>query len=73
MRTDKFQNVGVGLLMQILILVVNSNVENAFSTGMIGLFYGPVFPGCLAQANDILPSEIRMISMALMYVLILQQ
>ncbi|KAF9480471.1 MFS general substrate transporter [Pholiota conissans] len=55
----------VGISMQILIWVVNSDVENAFSTSMIGLFYGPVFPASLALANDVLPSEIRMISMAL--------
>ncbi|KAF8971543.1 major facilitator superfamily domain-containing protein [Flammula alnicola] len=55
----------IGLTMQILIWTVNSNIENAFSTSIVGLVYGPVFPACLALANDILPSEIRMVSMAL--------
>ena len=59
-------HLAIGLSMQILIWLVNSEIENAFSTAVIGFFYGPIFPGCLALANDILPSEIRMVSMALM-------
>ncbi|CAA7264720.1 unnamed protein product [Cyclocybe aegerita] len=55
----------MGLIMQILIWTVNSNVQNAFATGVIGLVFGPVFPAILTLANDILPSEVRMVSMAL--------
>ncbi|KDR84783.1 hypothetical protein GALMADRAFT_131573 [Galerina marginata CBS 339.88] len=55
----------IGLTMQILIWRVNSNLENSVSTAIIGLVYGPVFPACLTLANDILPSEVRMVSMAL--------
>ncbi|KAF7339651.1 MFS domain-containing protein [Mycena sanguinolenta] len=34
-------------------------------TSLIGLFFGPVFPACLELANDILPAEVSMISMAI--------
>ncbi|KAF8168311.1 major facilitator superfamily domain-containing protein [Crassisporium funariophilum] len=44
---------------------VNSNIQNAFSTSIIGLAYGPLFPAILAMANDLLPAEVRMISMGL--------
>ena len=55
--------------MQLLIWFVNSNVQNAFYTGMIGLAYGPVFPASLTLANDILPPDIHMVSMAIMCVI----
>jgi len=54
--------------MQLQIWFVNSNVENAVATSVIGLVYGPVFPACLTLANVILPSEVRMVSMAFMWV-----
>ncbi|KAJ6519608.1 major facilitator superfamily domain-containing protein [Mycena sanguinolenta] len=56
---------GLALGMQILIWLVNSNIENAVSASLIGLFFGPVFPACLELANDILPAEVSMISMAI--------
>ena len=59
----------VGLTMQLLIWFVNSNIQNAFSTAIIGLAYGPVFPASLTLANDILPSDIHMVSMAIMCVI----
>ena len=55
--------------MQLLIWFVNSNIQNAFSTGIIGLAYGPVFPASLTLANDILPPNIHMVSMAIMCVI----
>ena len=58
----------VGLIMQLLIWFVNSNIQNAFSTSIIGLVYGPVFPATLTLANDILPPDIHMVSMAIMCV-----
>ncbi|KAJ3560974.1 hypothetical protein NP233_g10486 [Leucocoprinus birnbaumii] len=45
--------------------VVQSNVQNSIATAFIGLFYGPVFPGALGMANDVLPEEVHMVSMAL--------
>jgi fucose permease len=56
--------------MQLLIWFVNSNIQNAFSTSIIGLAYGPVFPASLTLANDILPPDIHMVSMAIMCVII---
>ena len=55
--------------MQLLIWFVNSNIQNAFSTGIIGLAYGPVFPASLTLVNDILPPDIHMVSMAIMCVI----
>lgn len=52
--------------MQLQIWFVNSNIQNALATSIIGMVYGPVFPACLSLANDILPSEVRLVSMALM-------
>jgi len=52
--------------MQLQIWFVNSNVENAFATSVIGMVFGPIFPACLSLANDILPSEVRLVSMAFM-------
>lgn len=54
----------IGLAMQLQIWFVNSNAQNAFATSVIGVVYGPVFPACLSLANDILPSEVRLVSMA---------
>ena len=55
--------------MELSILFVKSNIANAVATAIIGTLFGPLFPACLSVANDILPSEVQMISMALMYVL----
>jgi hypothetical protein len=52
--------------MNLLVWFVNSNVENAVSTSIIGFVYGPIFPATLALANDLLPPEVHMVSMALM-------
>lgn len=51
--------------MQLLIWFVNSNVENAFSTGLIGVLHGPIFPACLTMANELLPPNVHMSSMTL--------
>jgi fucose permease len=56
----------LGLILQVLVWVVQSDVQNSIATGFIGLFYGPVFPAALAMANDVLPEEVHMVSMALM-------
>ncbi|KAJ2920395.1 hypothetical protein MD484_g112, partial [Candolleomyces efflorescens] len=51
--------------MQFLIWFVRSVVVDSVALAVIGLLYGPLFPACLSVANDILPQEIRMVSMAL--------
>ncbi|KAF9557866.1 MFS general substrate transporter [Agrocybe pediades] len=57
--------IGVSVAVHLTIWLVNSYVENAIATGMIGVLYGPVFPACLTMATDILPAEVLMVSMAL--------
>ncbi|KAJ7275256.1 major facilitator superfamily domain-containing protein [Mycena haematopus] len=61
-------SLGLALGMQLLIWLINSDIENAVSASLIGAFFGPVFPACLELANDLLPAEVSMISMAIMYV-----
>ena len=56
------------LVLNILIWVVNSNLGNAICIASIGLMLGPVFPATLTLANEVLPMDVRMVSMALMYV-----
>ncbi|KAH8120553.1 MFS general substrate transporter [Phellopilus nigrolimitatus] len=55
----------VALSMHLLIWFVNSVLENAISTAIIGLLYGPVYPSVLALAVDMLPREAHMITMAI--------
>ncbi|KAK7058591.1 hypothetical protein VNI00_002227 [Paramarasmius palmivorus] len=56
---------GVALIMHILIWLVNSNIENSFSTAIIGLMYGPVWPASLTMLSEILPPDVRMMGMAI--------
>ncbi|KAF8898373.1 major facilitator superfamily domain-containing protein [Infundibulicybe gibba] len=58
-------SISVALVMHLLIWFVNSNIENAFSTSIIGLLYGPIFPACLDLATSILPPDVHMVAMAL--------
>ncbi|EJD04321.1 MFS general substrate transporter [Fomitiporia mediterranea MF3/22] len=53
------------LSMHLCIWFINSVFENAFSTGIVGLLYGPVYPSVLALAVDLLPKEAHMITMAI--------
>jgi len=59
----------LGLVLQVLVWVVKSNVQNSITTAFIGLLYGPIFPGILGIANDVLPGEVHMVAMALMWVM----
>jgi len=56
----------VALSMVLLILFVQSVIENAISAAVVGLVFGPMFPSALVLANDILPEEIHVISMNLL-------
>ncbi|KAH7921947.1 MFS general substrate transporter [Leucogyrophana mollusca] len=56
---------GVALAMHILIWFVNSTIENALSTAVVGLVYGPMFPSSLGLANEVLPEDVHMVSMAI--------
>ena len=52
--------------MHLLIWFVDSFVENAFSVAVVGLAYGPIFPGNMGQASEVYPEDLRMIGMAIM-------
>ena len=52
--------------MNILVCFVKNAVANAVCMSIIGSMSGPVFPGLLALANEVLPNEIHMISMAML-------
>ncbi|KAJ7071235.1 hypothetical protein C8F01DRAFT_1362977 [Mycena amicta] len=56
---------GMGLAMQLLMWFIKSTIENGVSASLIGIFYGPIFPVILEVANDLLPVEVHMISMAI--------
>ncbi|KAF7310724.1 MFS domain-containing protein [Mycena chlorophos] len=58
----------VGLVMQVLMWLVKSTVANAVSVSIIGLCFAPVFPSSLELANDLLPVEVHMIAMGIVYI-----
>ena len=58
--------IAIGFTMHLLIWFVNSVFENAFSTAVVGLVYGPIFPSVLALATELLPKEVHLIAMAVM-------
>ncbi|OAX39417.1 MFS general substrate transporter [Rhizopogon vinicolor AM-OR11-026] len=58
--------VRVAFSMTMLIWFVDSTTENALSSAVIGLVYGPIFAGTLGLCNDVLPSEVHMVSMAIL-------
>lgn len=59
-------NTGLALSMHLLIWFVASFIENAFSVAVVGLAYGPIFPGNMGQASEVFPEDLRMIGMAVM-------
>ncbi|PIL29597.1 hypothetical protein GSI_08233 [Ganoderma sinense ZZ0214-1] len=50
--------------MHLLIWFVPSFIENAVSTAVVGLVYGPIYPANLATTRDLLPTEVHLVSMA---------
>lgn len=58
------------MILHLTIWLVKSNIENAVATSLIGLLYGPIFPACLSMANDVLPAEVHMVAMALMWAIL---
>lgn len=59
---------GVVFSMNMLIWFVNSTTENAVSAAVVGLTFGPIFAGTLGLCNDVLPKEVHMVSMAILWV-----
>lgn len=56
----------LALSLQLTVWFIHSFVENAFATAVIGFAYGPIFVGNIAQANEIIPTELHMIAMQIM-------
>ncbi|KAJ7783550.1 major facilitator superfamily domain-containing protein [Mycena maculata] len=57
--------------MQLFIWFIDSNIENAVSCSLIGVFFGPMWPAILELTNDLLPVEVKLISMAIVYASVL--
>ncbi|EMD41723.1 hypothetical protein CERSUDRAFT_120694 [Gelatoporia subvermispora B] len=55
----------LAMCMHLCIWFVRSFVENAFSAAMVGVAYGPIFPGNLAQATETLPQELHLVCLAI--------
>ncbi|KAF8203265.1 MFS general substrate transporter [Pholiota molesta] len=60
-----FRDPCIAIVLHLTIWLVKSTVENAVATSLIGLLYGPIFPGCLSMATEVLPAEVHMVAMAL--------
>ncbi|EKM83426.1 hypothetical protein AGABI1DRAFT_123756 [Agaricus bisporus var. burnettii JB137-S8] len=58
-------SITLGLVLELLIWFVNSNIGDAFSTGIIGLVFGPVYPAVLSLATALLPQEVHLVTMGL--------
>ncbi|KAJ3551037.1 hypothetical protein NMY22_g38 [Coprinellus aureogranulatus] len=61
----EFPTSAIALGMQFINWFVPSIPVNGTALAVIGLLFGPVFPASLNWANDMLPHEVRMVSMAL--------
>ena len=51
--------------MHLLIWLVPSCIENAISAAVVGLVYGPIYPANIAIARDLLPTEVHLVSLAI--------
>ena len=54
--------------MHLLIWFVPSFIENAVSAAVVGLVYGPIYPANIGIARDLLPAEVHLVSLAIVYV-----
>lgn len=52
--------------MFLVIWLVPSVFGDCFAASIVGLVYGPMFPGGLGLAIDVLPSELALVSMAVL-------
>ena len=57
--------------MHLTIWFVDSVFVNALCTAVVGLVYGPIFPSVLALVTDLIPTRVHTISMAVMYVIVI--
>ncbi|EIN13597.1 hypothetical protein PUNSTDRAFT_129275 [Punctularia strigosozonata HHB-11173 SS5] len=56
----------VALAMYLVIWLVPSVFGDAFAASIVGLVYGPMFPGALGLAIDVLPCDVTLVSMAIL-------
>ena len=54
--------------MHLLIWLTKSVFGNALCASIIGFLYGPIYPNLLSMATEVLPDEVHLVSMSLMYV-----
>jgi fucose permease len=52
--------------MYLVIWLVPSVFGDAFAASIVGLVFGPMFPGALGLAIDVLPKDIALVSMAIL-------
>ncbi|KAF9270783.1 MFS general substrate transporter [Marasmius fiardii PR-910] len=55
----------VALALHVTVLVVDSSLQNSIATAIIGLMYGPIWPGALTIISLLLPGDVRMMVMAI--------
>jgi hypothetical protein len=58
----------LAFIFHLLIWLTKRVFVNAFCASIIGLLYGPIYPGLLSMATEVLPDEVHLVSMSLMYV-----
>ena len=58
----------LAFVFHLLIWLTKSVFVNALCASIIGLLYGPIYPGLLSMATEVLPDEVHLVSMSLMYV-----
>ncbi|KAF8350240.1 MFS general substrate transporter [Amanita rubescens] len=55
----------LAFVFHLLIWLTKSVFVNAFCASIIGLLYGPIYPGLLSMATEVLPDEVHLVSMSL--------
>ncbi|KAI0762624.1 MFS general substrate transporter [Fomes fomentarius] len=55
----------IAACMHLLIWFVPSCIENAVSAAVVGLVYGPIYPANIGIARDLLPTEVHLVSLAI--------
>ena len=68
LREHALNPAAVGLGMHLLIWFSPSVPVNGAALSIVVLFYGPIWPATFNWDNDMLPQEVRMVTMAIMYV-----
>ncbi|KIJ68723.1 hypothetical protein HYDPIDRAFT_81703 [Hydnomerulius pinastri MD-312] len=56
----------VAFLMHLTIWLINSVIENGIAAAVVGSVFGPIYPAMLGFANEVLPSDVHMVSMTIL-------